>query len=83
MKNVVKLQHYYLPWELEQEIGRFIQYYNHERYHESLNNLKPVDVYEGRGKQILDRREKINRRTLQRRRQVNLGNATCLTSFIA
>jgi len=27
MKNVVKLQHYYLPWELEQEIGRFIEYY--------------------------------------------------------
>lgn len=49
MKNVVKLQHYYMPWELEREIGRFIEYYNHERYHESLSNLKPVDVYEGRG----------------------------------
>ena len=59
MKNVVKLQNYYFPWELEQEIGRFIEYYNHERYHESLNNVKPVDVYEGRNRQILDRREKI------------------------
>ena len=79
MKNVVKLQHYYLPWELEQEIGRFIEYYNHERYHESLNNLKPVDVYEGRGKQILDRREIIKRKTLQRRRELNLGNAECVS----
>ena len=74
MKNVVKLQHYYFPWELEQEIGRFIEYYNHERYHESLNNVKPVDVYEGRNRQILDRREKIKRRTLQMRRQLDLGN---------
>ena len=79
MKNVVKLQHYYLPWELEREIGRFIEYYNHERYHESLNNLKPVDVYEGRGKQILDRWERIKRKTLQQRRQINLGNAECLS----
>ena len=77
MKNVVKLQHYYFPWELEQEIGRFIEYYNHERYHESLNNVKPVDVYEGRNRQILDRREKIKRRTLQLRRLLNLGNAKC------
>ena len=79
MKNVVKLQHYYMPWELEQEIGRFMQYYNHERYHESLKNLKPVDVYEGRGRQILDRREMIKRRTLQMRRELNLGNAKCLS----
>ena len=79
MKNVVKLQHYYFPWELEQEIGRFIEYYNHERYHESLNNVKPVDVYEGRNRQILDRREKIKRRTLQMRRQLNLGNTKCVS----
>ena len=75
MKNVVKLQHYYFPWELEQEIGRFIEYYNHDRYHESLNNVKPVDVYEGRSKQILARRQKIKRRTLQLRSQLSLGNA--------
>ena len=79
MKNVVKLQHYYFPWELEQEIGRFIKYYNHERYHESLNNVKPVDVYEGRNRQILDRREKIKRRTLQLRRLLNLGDAQCIS----
>ena len=79
MKNVVKLQHYYMPWELEREIGRFIEYYNHERYHESLKNLKPVDVYEGRGQQILDRREIIKQKTLQRRRELNLGNAECVS----
>jgi len=79
MKNVVKLQHYYMPWELEQEIGRFMEYYNYQRYHESLKNLKPVDVYEGRGQQILDRREIIKQETLQRRRQLNLGKAECIS----
>jgi len=79
MKNVVKLQHYYMPWELEQEIGKFIEYYNNDRYHESLNNVKPVDVYEGRSKQILNRREKIKRKTLQMRHELNLGNAKCLS----
>ena len=77
MKKVVKLQHYYFPWELEQEIARFIEYYNHERYHESLNNVMPVDVYEGRGQQIPDREEIIKRKTLKRKRQLNLGNAEC------
>ena len=79
MKNVVKLQHYYFPWELEREIARFIEYYNNERYHESLNNVKPVDVYEGRNKQILAKREEIKQRTLQMRRQQNLGNAKCIS----
>ncbi len=52
MKNVVKLQNYYYPWELEQEIARFVDYYNHQRYHESLNNLTPADVYFGRDKEV-------------------------------
>ena len=69
MKNVVKLQHYFMPWELEQEIGRFIEYYNNERYHEPLKNLKPVDVYDGRGKQILVRREKVKKRALRMKRE--------------
>ena len=39
MKNVVKFEHYYLPGELEQAIGKFVHHYNHERYHESLDNV--------------------------------------------
>ncbi|MGD1045185.1 MAG: hypothetical protein ABR936_07645 [Bacteroidota bacterium] len=38
MKNEIDLQKYYMPWELEQEIGRFIDYYNNKRYHEALDN---------------------------------------------
>ncbi len=72
MKNVVKLQHYYLPWELEHEIERFVEYYNNERYHESLNNLTPADVYDGRDKLILSERERIKAETLKIRRIQNL-----------
>ena len=48
MKNVVKLEHYYFPWELENVITDWVEHYNHERYHESLDNVTPADVYNGR-----------------------------------
>jgi putative transposase len=72
MKNVVKLQNYYYPWELEQEIARFVDYYNHQRYHEALDNLTPADLYFGRDKEVLYKREEIKKRTLQQRRLLNL-----------
>jgi transposase InsO family protein len=73
MKNVIKLRHYYLPGELSEEIGRFVGYYNNERYHESLDNVTPADVYNGRYREIITRREQIKRRTLQRRKRQNLA----------
>ena len=36
MKNVVKLEHYYFPWEFEAAIRDFVIYYNNERYHEAI-----------------------------------------------
>ena len=44
MKNVVKLEHYHFPWQLERAIRDFVAYYNDERYHESLDNVTPSDV---------------------------------------
>jgi putative transposase len=41
---------------LKASIGAFVDYYNTERYHESLNNLTPEDVYTGRGQTVLNRR---------------------------
>jgi len=55
-------------------IRQFVDYYNHERYHESLNNLTPADVYYGRGQTILDKREKIKQQTLARRKQMYCDN---------
>ena len=46
----------YLPGDLEHQIGAFVDYYNNERYHESLNNVTPADVYFGRDKGIIRQR---------------------------
>ena len=76
MKNVVNLEHYYFPSELEKEIAKFVDLYNNHRYHESLDNLTPADVYFGRDKEILDRREIIKRETLRNRRKINLNQSS-------
>jgi len=49
----------------------FVKYYNFHRYHESLNNLTPVDVYYGRAQEILERRKLIKRKTMEERRRIN------------
>lgn len=72
MKNVVMLRNYYYPWELGQAIEAFVEYYNHERYHEALDNLTPADVYFERSEEVLTRREIIKRETLQARKTFNL-----------
>ena len=74
LKNEILLENYYLPGQLESAIGRFVEYYNHERYHESLNNLAPADVYYGRGKNILRMRRKIKQRTMNERRRRHRQN---------
>ena len=53
MKNQILLEHYYLPGQLEARLAEFVDYYNTRRYHESLNNLTPADVYFGRGPTVL------------------------------
>ena len=73
MKNVIKLRNYEYPWELEQSIGEFVEYYNKRRYHEALDNLTPEDVYCGREQKIKTRREEIKEATLQHRRKWNLS----------
>lgn len=61
MKNVVKLHYYYSPEELEKALEEFVNRYNNDRYHESLKNLTPADVYFGRDEEILKEREKIKK----------------------
>jgi putative transposase len=68
LKNRILLEHYFLPGDLEAQVAAFVAYYNEQRYHESLGNLTPADVYFGRGQAILLERERIKRQTLQQRR---------------
>ena len=73
MKNVINLEHYYLPWQLEYKISQFVQYYNHQRVHESLDNLTPADVYQGRAAQIAKARNLVKEQTMRNRRRMNMG----------
>jgi putative transposase len=68
LKNRILLENYYLPGDLEHQIEAFVADYNHRRYHESINNLTPADVYFGRGQTILLQRERIKRQTIAQRR---------------
>lgn len=72
MKNVVELDTDYFPWKLEHSIIGFVHYYNDECYHESLQNLRPADVYFGRSETILARREVAKQNTLRLRKGENL-----------
>jgi transposase InsO family protein len=71
MKNLLLLEHYHSPSELENQIERFVDYYNNYRYHEALNNVTPADVYYGRKREILTRREQIKKNTMLLRRRHN------------
>ena len=75
LKNKILLNHYYLPGDLENQITDFVEHYNNHRYHKSLNNLTPADVCFGRGQEILNLRERIKAKTIQKRRLQHQMNA--------
>jgi len=71
LKNQILLENYSLPGQLECRIGQFFDHYNTRRYHESLNNLTPEDVYLGRGQAILTEREKIKWAAMDQKRRLH------------
>ena len=75
MKNRVLLENYFLSEDLERQIETFVDYYNHHRYHESLGNLTPADVYFGRGQAIIKRRRRIKEDTMKKRRLAHMRQA--------
>ena len=75
LKNRILLENYFLPGDLKASISRFVEYYNNHRYHESLQNLTPADVYFGRGQAILMERERIKQNTINQRRLQYRKNA--------
>jgi transposase InsO family protein len=68
LENRILLENYFLPGDLRQKIDAFVEQHNNRRYHESLQNLTPADVYFGRGQTILKQRERIKRKTIETRR---------------
>jgi putative transposase len=68
LKNRILLENYFLPGDLEAQIEAFVEHYNHQRYHESLNNVTPADAYFGRAPAIIKQRERIKRQTIEHRR---------------
>ncbi len=71
MKNLILLDHYYSPSELEKRIREWVDYYNNHRYHEAIDNVTPTDKYFGRDRQILKSRRKIKNQTIRERRKIN------------
>ena len=71
MKNILLLDNYYLPQELESRIAEWVDYYNNRRYHESLGNITPSDKYAGRENQIFKERRKVKEMTIRLRRKMN------------
>jgi len=72
LKTRLNVLVYTSPEELKRAMGKFIRYYNHERYHEGIGNVAPADVYYGRRAEILRRREEQKERTIQARLRYNL-----------
>ena len=68
LKNRILLENYFFSEDLKAQIEAFVDHCNHHRYHESINNLTPADVYFGRGQAILQQRERIKRKTIETRR---------------
>ena len=62
LKNRILLENYFLPDDLEAQIGAFIEHCNHRRYHGSLGNVTPADACCGRAPAIIQQRERIKRR---------------------
>ena len=71
LKGEVNQVPYEMPSELRQAIESFVEYYNHRRYHEALENVTPADVYFGRKDGILARRKEAKQRALQARKEHN------------
>ena len=53
------------PSELEKAIEQWVDYYNERRFHESLDNLTPRDVYLGLSDQIKKIREVTKQKSIK------------------
>lgn len=71
MKNLILLDNYYSPEELEHQIQKWVEYYNNRRYHEAIENVTPSDKYFGRDQEIIRKRILLKAKTMLLRRKIN------------
>ncbi len=61
------------PWEVEEMVDRFIDYYNAERLHQSLGFVTPAERHEGRHTAIIEARRRGMEEARARRRPEAYG----------
>jgi hypothetical protein len=59
------------PYELTEKIREWMDYHNHYRYHEAIAKLTTADRYYERDQMILKRREKVRRKTMKMKTNLN------------
>ena len=69
MKNIVKLDNFFSPEQLENKLTEFVKYYNHERYHEALQNVTPAEVYYETAQRKINQRKRTKMKTLNARKK--------------
>jgi hypothetical protein len=62
------LENYFMLSHLGAQIDAFVDDYNCRRYHDNQRNLTSDDIYLGREQAILERRDIIKRKTIEKRR---------------
>ena len=50
-------------------LTEFVQYYNHKRYHEALQNVTPAEVYYGTAQRKINQRKRTKMKTLNARKK--------------
>ena len=71
MQNLLLLDNFYSPTQLQARISEWVDHYNNNRYHEAIDNVTPSDKYFGREREILKNRRKIKKQTIRERRKIN------------